>query len=308
MSKTQLLEEAGRVGLVVHHKWTVEEIKAAIQEHRMNDPNAHPSHKMKSVTQLNMPELKLKAAELGISAKYKGWEFGEIPNQYGMWAAREVRMSANPHVELVRFARWWESEQHRHHYGTPIEENSVDNTQSPIVPRTGSARAGYNKDLPPGATPVTYQDEQEDIGQLRLRQGRDERDGVRGGSQGAGGDSRAGGQACGAQGQGEGDGGHSPQEVIDEEWSPRGFLAPPRDRNDCEEQRQERGIDYDDQELPPGDDSRLLRGNVRRLPPQHAEREDQYKHISAAILEVRPVSTGKGAAKGMRRPSSIRRS
>ena len=84
--------------------------------------------------------------------KYKGWEFGEIPNQYGMWAAREVRMSANPHVELVRFARWWESEQHRHHYGTPIEENSVDNTQSPIVPRTGSARAGYNKDLPPGAT------------------------------------------------------------------------------------------------------------------------------------------------------------
>ena len=101
--------------------------------------------------------------------KYKGWEFGEIPNQYGMWAAREVRMSANPHVELVRFARWWESEQHRHHYGTPIEENSVvpyplssqgeasassawsevDNTQSPIVPRTGSARAGYNKDLPP---------------------------------------------------------------------------------------------------------------------------------------------------------------
>ena len=68
MSKTQLLEEAGRVGLVVHHKWTVEEIKAVIQEHRMNDPNAHPSHKMKSVTQLNMPELKLKAAELGISA------------------------------------------------------------------------------------------------------------------------------------------------------------------------------------------------------------------------------------------------
>ena len=62
--------------------------------------------------------------------------------------------------------------------------------------------------------------------------------------------------------------------MIDEEWSPRGFLAPPRDRNDCEEQRQERGIDYDDQELPPG-------GNVRRLPPQHAEREDQYKHIGS---------------------------
>ena len=84
MSKTQLLEEAGRVGLVVHHKWTVEEIKAAIQEHRMNDPNAHPSHKMKSVTQLNMPELKLKAAELGIefpSNVTKGKPVAAYPRQ-----------------------------------------------------------------------------------------------------------------------------------------------------------------------------------------------------------------------------------
>ena len=198
MSKTELLSEANRVGLVVHRSWTNEELKAVIQEHRMSQPNAHPATQMKSITNLTMPELKPKAQELKVEfpsnvtkanllrlirdslatpatelmkiGKYKGWEFREIPNQYGMWAAREVRMNGNPHVELVRFAKWWESEQHRIHYGTPIEdsatvpfprEESIQGTalsvssawtevdyQAPYKPmRRGQPSAGYDKNF-----------------------------------------------------------------------------------------------------------------------------------------------------------------
>ena len=66
MSKTQLLEECNRVGLVVHRTWTVEELKAVIQEHRMENASTLPSHQMKSVTNLNMPELRMKASEMGV--------------------------------------------------------------------------------------------------------------------------------------------------------------------------------------------------------------------------------------------------
>ncbi|CAE7287015.1 RE1 [Symbiodinium sp. KB8] len=149
MSKTQLLEECNRVGLVVHRTWTVEELKAVIQEHRMQTASQTPSHQMKSVTSLNLPEMKAKAVEMGIDfpsnitkgnllrlirdslatpgselmkiGKYKGFEFQEIPNAYGEWASKEVKTSANPHVELVRFARWWDNEQTAK-YTTEIEQ------------------------------------------------------------------------------------------------------------------------------------------------------------------------------------------
>ncbi|OLP81847.1 Copia protein [Symbiodinium microadriaticum] len=145
MSKTELLSEATRLGLVVHRSWTVEEIKATIMEHRMNDPVYRQAATMKSVTNLTLAELKTKADGLGIQypdkitkgnllrlirdavstpgselmkiGKYKGFEFQEIPHQYGMWAAREVRMSQNPHVELVRYAKWWEEKEYQKHYG-----------------------------------------------------------------------------------------------------------------------------------------------------------------------------------------------
>jgi len=71
--------------------------------------------------------------------RYTGWEYGEIPRQYGMWAARETRMSPNPHPELVRFARWWENKEHETHYGTSItfEENAT----VPYRPEDDSAAA-----------------------------------------------------------------------------------------------------------------------------------------------------------------------
>ncbi|CAE7448119.1 GIP, partial [Symbiodinium microadriaticum] len=152
---TQLLAECTRLGLVVHRTWTVEELKAVIQEHRMENVAHHPGHQMKSVTSLNMPELKAKATEMGIDyptnvtkgnllrlirdslatpgselmkiGKYKGFEFQEIPAAYGEWASKEVRCSSNPHVELVRFAKWWDNNQTTTYAGakTSIEEHSV---------------------------------------------------------------------------------------------------------------------------------------------------------------------------------------
>ena len=241
MSKTQLLEEAGRVGLVVHHKWTVEEIKAAIQEHRMNDPNAHPSHKMK----VGHPAEHARAQVEG----------GRARNRVSFQCDEREPVAAYPRQlcdpsdgvdedrQVQGLGVWRDSEPVRHVGSTgsaderkpargagevremvgvgatpgttmarPSRRNSVvpyplscqgeasassawsevDNTQSPIVPRTGSARAGYNKDLPPWSD---YQSptkmNKRTIGQLWLRQGRDERDGVRGGSQGAGEEIRA---------------------------------------------------------------------------------------------------------------------
>ena len=165
MNKAQLLEECNRLGLVVHHKWTCEELKATIMEHRMNDPTAQRESALKSVSGMTLAELRTKADELGVMytskttkgnlirlirdavstpgselmkiGKYRGFEFQEIPRQYGMWAAREIRMSANPHVELVRFAKWWEAKEHEIHYGGDgsIEANATvpypgDNTST----------------------------------------------------------------------------------------------------------------------------------------------------------------------------------
>ena len=155
MTKTQLLSECNRLGLVVHRTWTVEELKAVIQEHRMQAASKQPGHQMKAVTSLNMPELKMKATEMGVEfpdnitkgnllrlirdslktpgtelmkiGKYKGFEFQEIPSAYGEWASREVKSSANPHMELIRYAKWWDSEQMTRYTGdtTTIEEDSV---------------------------------------------------------------------------------------------------------------------------------------------------------------------------------------
>ncbi|CAE7361897.1 RE2 [Symbiodinium sp. CCMP2592] len=156
MTKAELLSECNRVGLVVHRNWTCEEIKATIMEHRMNDPNQQQATVMKSITSLTLPELKEKADQLGVLypsqvtkgnlmrlirdhtktpgtelmkiGKFKGYEYQEVPRSYGMWAAREIRMSPNPHVELVRFAQWWEAKEYETHYGDrgTIEENATD--------------------------------------------------------------------------------------------------------------------------------------------------------------------------------------
>ncbi|CAE7907645.1 unnamed protein product [Symbiodinium microadriaticum] len=132
MTKVELLAEANRIGVLVHHRWTNEEIKAAIQEHRMEND---PSTVMKSITKLTFDELKVKATRLGVSygdritkgnlIRLIRFEFGEIPSTYREWASKEIRISATPHPELVRFARWFDAKNAKETYGNQefIEEN-----------------------------------------------------------------------------------------------------------------------------------------------------------------------------------------
>ncbi|CAE7197343.1 RE2 [Symbiodinium sp. CCMP2592] len=155
MTKTQLLEECNRLGLVVHRAWTCEELKATIMEHRMNDPTHKQANALKSVSSMTLADLRVKADSLGVAyserttkgnlirlirdavstpgselmkiGKFKGYEFQEIPRSYGMWAAREVRMSQNPHVELIRYAKWWEAKEYEENYGSEgtLEANAT---------------------------------------------------------------------------------------------------------------------------------------------------------------------------------------
>ena len=169
MTKTQLLEECNRLGLVVHRTWTCEELKATIMEHRMQDPAHQQASAMKSVSGMTLAELRAKADQLGIQypakitkgnlirlirdavstpgselmkiGKYKGFEFQEIPRQYGMWAAREVRMSPNPHVELIRYAKWWENKEYQEHYG---EDDSLEANATVPYPMDNTSAAGYS--------------------------------------------------------------------------------------------------------------------------------------------------------------------
>ncbi|CAE7678552.1 RE2, partial [Symbiodinium sp. CCMP2456] len=176
MSKTELLSEASRLGLVVHRSWTVEEIKATIMEHRMNDPAYKQAATMKSITNLTLHELKEKADTLGVQypakitkgnllrlirdfvstpgtelmkiGRYKGFEFQEIPRQYGMWAAREIRMSPNPHPELIRYAKWWEQYEYEIHYGDgdTLEANAtVPYTEDATQWSVSSGTEGWDK-------------------------------------------------------------------------------------------------------------------------------------------------------------------
>ena len=58
-------------------------------------------------------------------------------------AAREVRMSSNPHVELVRFAKWWEEDQYEKNYGNAksIEANAVTPYPTSSPPRATPSEA-----------------------------------------------------------------------------------------------------------------------------------------------------------------------
>ncbi|CAE7504439.1 RE2 [Symbiodinium natans] len=168
MSKTQLLAECNRLGLVVHHGWSCPEIKAVIMEDRMNKAESEPGYIMKSIAKLNLPELKQKADSLNVQypsnvtkgallrlvreslntpatelmqiGKFRGYEFGEIPDSYGSWALKEIKMSSNAHPELVRYARWWEENQKKRYSGTgTFEENAIVPFPSDMASDSGTS-------------------------------------------------------------------------------------------------------------------------------------------------------------------------
>ncbi|CAE7733722.1 GIP [Symbiodinium sp. CCMP2592] len=114
MTKTQLLEEALRLGLTVHKSWSPEEIKAIIMEHRVAQNEKDATVAMKKVSQLTLPELKKKAQSLDI-------DFPATITKGNL--LRLVRDSLNtPDNELMKigryrgrefreFARWFENKQ-----------------------------------------------------------------------------------------------------------------------------------------------------------------------------------------------------
>ena len=111
-----ILQECLRLGLTVHRSLGSEEIKAVIMEFREKAKDQDATGRMKRISRLTMPELKLKAQELGVEfpagitkgnllrlvrdslntpdnelmkiGKHRGMEFREVPWQHGRWASQ----------------------------------------------------------------------------------------------------------------------------------------------------------------------------------------------------------------------------
>ena len=154
MLKPQLLEEAMRLGMTVHPKWTVIELRAVIREHKAATGESDLSNRMRKINSLNLPELREKATRLGVDypdkatkgilfklireavntlantlmtiGRWRGCEYHEIPQDYGRWALEEITRSVNCHPDLVRYARWWQAEQEAKAAKVKIPDEDVD--------------------------------------------------------------------------------------------------------------------------------------------------------------------------------------
>ena len=164
MSKTQLLEEATRLGVIVHYSWSATEIKACIMEAREAAKDKDPSEQMKRISHMTLAELRTKASELKIDfgasttkgnllrlirdslstpdqelmkiGKFKGLQFCEIPRSYGEWAVRELETADSPDPELVRFGRWFK---HRR-METEAKAYSTNEMAAPYPSSTAATR------------------------------------------------------------------------------------------------------------------------------------------------------------------------
>ncbi|CAE6942423.1 RE2 [Symbiodinium sp. CCMP2592] len=167
MTKAELLEEAMRLGMVVHPSWTVIELRAVIREFLAETTDGDVAKQMKKINSLNLDELKEKARELSVDlptkatkgqilklireslntpdntlmtiGRWRGSEYQEIPPSYGRWAVEEIRRSSNAHPDLVRFGRWRENASK-----AKIPDEDVD--ASYVTPRnrsSGSAKDSW---------------------------------------------------------------------------------------------------------------------------------------------------------------------
>eukprot|EP00439_Symbiodinium_sp_Y106_P048633 s3446_g6.t1 len=71
MTKPQLLSEAVRVGVTVHHSWSVPELRATIREHINVHGEKTAAQRMKGLSSMTMPELTAKANEMGVTVPEK---------------------------------------------------------------------------------------------------------------------------------------------------------------------------------------------------------------------------------------------
>ncbi|CAE7328612.1 RE1 [Symbiodinium sp. CCMP2592] len=130
----ELVNEALRVGITIHPKWTVPEIRSVIMEHRAEVAVTSADAPPKPLSGMRLDELKETAMLHGVElpmkvtrgqamrlirdatedmstkvmafGRYRGWTFAETPEQYQQWAVAEVERSANASEDLKMFANW----------------------------------------------------------------------------------------------------------------------------------------------------------------------------------------------------------
>ncbi|CAE7487110.1 GIP, partial [Symbiodinium necroappetens] len=133
-NKQELVNEALRVGITIHPKWTVPEIRSVIMEHRAQTSNAVEDATPKRLGSMTLEELKTTAAEHNINlptrvtrgqamrlirdatedlshkvmtfGRYRGWTFADTPEGYQEWAIAEVERSSNASEDLRMYANW----------------------------------------------------------------------------------------------------------------------------------------------------------------------------------------------------------
>ncbi|CAE7244327.1 RE1 [Symbiodinium sp. KB8] len=133
-NKQELVSEALRVGIAIHPKWTVPEIRSVIMEHRAQTSNAVEDTTPKRLGSMTLGELKTTAAEHNINLPtrvtrgqamrlirdatedlshkvmtfgcYRGWTFADTPEGYQEWAIAEVERSSNASEDLRMYANW----------------------------------------------------------------------------------------------------------------------------------------------------------------------------------------------------------
>ena len=98
-----ILQECLRLGLTVHRSLGSEEIKAVIMEFREKAKDQDATGRMKRISRLTMPELKLKAQELGVEfpagiTKGKPLEAGERLPEHPRQRADEDRKASGDGV------------------------------------------------------------------------------------------------------------------------------------------------------------------------------------------------------------------
>ncbi|CAE6927736.1 unnamed protein product [Symbiodinium sp. CCMP2456] len=172
MRKTELLEYAMQLGMTVHPSWTVIELRAVIREHLAENEKTDVSARMKKINSLNLAELRAKAMELDVAipqkatkglilklireslntpdntlmtiGRWRGSEYQEIPQSYGVWAVREVERSDNSHPDLVRYARWFSNHQKEVAGRTKIADD-VDETYQETIHKLSTEKDSWDQ-------------------------------------------------------------------------------------------------------------------------------------------------------------------
>ena len=160
MSKTELLAEAMREGIPIHPRWTLEEVRSVVREHRAAMDSQRPEANLKGLGSMTLSQLKIMAAENNVPVpekatrgllmrmireeaqsaeenivcfgKYKAWLYKEIPEAYLSWAISEVGKNPIASEDLRRLANFGKAKAEKE---APVMSNSS------MAPYPGSSDA-----------------------------------------------------------------------------------------------------------------------------------------------------------------------